>query len=115
MDLRVWATYHVPLDLKEQYDDKIADVNRWLEEQLVERGVIPSVTRHIRMEDNEKGVKVRTEKVHLHKHPTTVRHGIACPKVVHKAGISYEHGPTDDRPYDVDGVTYCGRCHSFLQ
>lgn len=26
----------------------------------------------------------------------------------------YLHSAVDDRPYDVDGLTYCGRCHGFL-
>ena len=41
------------------------------------------------------------------------RHGVSCPKVAH-IGAGYLHGPDDDRPYDVDGVTYCGRCHGWL-
>ena len=34
-----------------------------------------------------------------------------CRKVYHEETGGYLHGANDDRPYDVDGVTYCGRCH----
>lgn len=34
----------------------------------------------------------------------------ACDKVIHNGG-GYLHDAEDDGPYDVDGVTYCGRCH----
>ena len=40
-------------------------------------------------------------------------HGVDCPKARH-LGAGYLHGEDDDRPYDVDGVTYCGRCHGLL-
>jgi len=42
-----------------------------------------------------------------------VKHGETCRKVAHVDG-GYEHGADDDRPYDVDGVTYCGRCHEYI-
>lgn len=35
---------------------------------------------------------------------------LKCPKVQH-TGTGYLHADDDDRPYDVDGVEYCGRCH----
>jgi hypothetical protein len=35
-----------------------------------------------------------------------------CRKVPH-IGEGYLHTEDDDRPYDVDGVLYCGRCHGF--
>lgn len=41
------------------------------------------------------------------------KHGIDCPKVPH-LGAGYLHDATDDRPYDVDGVLYCGRCHGWI-
>jgi hypothetical protein len=42
-------------------------------------------------------------------------HGVDCPKVLHAPGKSgYLHGASDDRPYDVDGVWYCGRCHTSI-
>lgn len=43
-----------------------------------------------------------------------VQHGVNCPKVIHKARGGYLHAADDDTPYDVDGCTYCGRCHYAL-
>lgn len=40
-------------------------------------------------------------------------HGKDCPKVEHH-GRGYLHEAADDRPYDVDGVMYCGRCHGWM-
>lgn len=40
-------------------------------------------------------------------------HGRDCPKAQH-VGEGYLHAADDDRPYDVDGVRYCGRCHYWL-
>jgi hypothetical protein len=36
-----------------------------------------------------------------------------CQKAPH-TGTGYLHDADDDRPYDVDGVLYCGRCHRSL-
>lgn len=37
---------------------------------------------------------------------------LQCPKAPHdKRDGGYLHDENDDRPYDVDGLTYCGRCH----
>ena len=33
-----------------------------------------------------------------------------CRKEKHR-GVGYLHQATEDAPYDVDGVEYCGRCH----
>lgn len=44
---------------------------------------------------------------------TPLQHGVNCDKVMHTAD-GYLHGPDDDKPYDVDGVSYCGRCHVAL-
>lgn len=41
------------------------------------------------------------------------QHGIDCPKLKH-LGSGYLHAEDDDRPYDVDGLSYCGRCHAAL-
>lgn len=41
-------------------------------------------------------------------------HGVDCRKAVHDSRTGYLHGAADDRPYDVDGVRYCGRCHRVL-
>jgi len=46
-------------------------------------------------------------------HPDTVRHPQDCHKVEH-VGTGYLHPYDDDGPYDVDGVTYCGRCHRYI-
>jgi len=40
-----------------------------------------------------------------------VIHGLTCAKAVHLLGAGYLHDASDDTPYDVDGVRYCGRCH----
>jgi len=40
-------------------------------------------------------------------------HGVNCVKVIHNSS-GFLHGEDDDRPYDVDGVVYCGRCHEFI-
>ena len=40
-------------------------------------------------------------------------HGETCIKALH-VGSGYLHGEDDDKPYDVDHVKYCGRCHSAL-
>lgn len=41
------------------------------------------------------------------------RHGVDCPKAKHMGG-GYLHDADDDRPYDVDNVLYCGRCHGWI-
>lgn len=42
-------------------------------------------------------------------------HGLTCIKAPHdNPGGGYLHDETDDSPYDVDGLTYCGRCHRFI-
>jgi hypothetical protein len=41
------------------------------------------------------------------------QHGRDCPKIGHLGG-GYLHTDNDDRPYDVDGIWYCGRCHCWL-
>ena len=47
--------------------------------------------------------------------PTNPKHGVDCPKRFHDPiRTGYLHGPDDDTPYDVDGVSYCGRCHRVL-
>lgn len=43
-----------------------------------------------------------------------VRHGLECEKVLHGEREGFLHSATDDTPYDVDGVRYCGRCHYAL-
>lgn len=41
------------------------------------------------------------------------KHGVDCRKVPH-LGSGWLHGEDDDQPYSVDGVRYCGRCHSEM-
>lgn len=41
------------------------------------------------------------------------QHGVTCRKALH-VGTGHMHGPEDDGPYDVDGQTYCGRCHGGM-
>ena len=49
------------------------------------------------------------------KAPAIELHGVTCTKRTHTQGQGgYLHGQEDDGPYDVDGVTYCGRCHEAL-
>jgi hypothetical protein len=43
----------------------------------------------------------------------STRHGRDCPKVQHVGG-GYLHDADDDGSYDVDGVSYCGRCHGWM-
>jgi len=43
-----------------------------------------------------------------------VNHGTDCPKAPHTNNCGYLHAADDDRPYDVDGVDYCGRCHQVI-
>lgn len=43
----------------------------------------------------------------------SVVHGKTCPKAPH-IGTGHLHAEDDDKPYDVDGVCYCGRCHTAM-
>ena len=47
-----------------------------------------------------------------------ITHGMNCKKVEHNTGnmpdYGYLHENGADTPYDVDGVTYCGRCHEYI-
>lgn len=40
-----------------------------------------------------------------------VVHGKTCPKKPHGPRRGWLHDESDDTPYDIDGVNYCGRCH----
>lgn len=40
------------------------------------------------------------------------QHGVDCDKAPHRGGNL--HAESDDTPFDVDGVSYCGRCHKAL-
>lgn len=44
-----------------------------------------------------------------------ILHGVSCQKKRHdNPSGGYLHAKDDDRPYDVDGWKYCGRCHMVL-
>lgn len=44
-----------------------------------------------------------------------MKHGSNCRKFAHDPDAGgYMHEESDDTPYDVDGVGYCGRCHVIL-
>ena len=43
-----------------------------------------------------------------------MKHGSTCPKEKHKKGQAYMHEEDDDTAYLVDGVFYCGRCHTCI-
>ena len=45
---------------------------------------------------------------------SAVVHGKTCPKRSHEGLTGTLHGEDDDTPYDVDGCSYCGRCHVAL-
>lgn len=42
-----------------------------------------------------------------------VQHGVSCDKKPHDRPGQL-HGADDDSAFDVDGVSYCGRCHTVL-
>lgn len=42
-----------------------------------------------------------------------IKHGKTCNKKPHTL-TGYLHDAEDDSPYYVDGVSYCGRCHQYL-
>ena len=41
-------------------------------------------------------------------------HGDNCKKEEH-LGDGYHHSKENDKPYVVDGLAYCGRCHAPLE
>lgn len=63
MDLRVNRHFSVPKDLAEKYDEKIFEVNKWLESELLARGIRPSIFYfvHKSKEESERGQLARTE------------------------------------------------------
>ncbi len=40
--------------------------------------------------------------------------GVNCHKVVHLSESGFVHGKRDDKPYNIDGCWYCGRCHTSI-
>lgn len=47
MRLFVRHHYEVPKDLAQLYNKKIAEINKWLEDELITRGVKPDTARSI--------------------------------------------------------------------
>jgi hypothetical protein len=45
---------------------------------------------------------------------TRLEHGKDCPKVPHSPEVPYCHEVSWDGDYEIDGVSYCGRCHYWL-
>ena len=46
--------------------------------------------------------------------PEDIPYLMTCQKVRHNEHSAYMHPPDDDGPYSVDGVKYCGRCHTYM-
>lgn len=58
---------------------------------------------------------LRDDRVVIEGPAKPLQHGVDCLKQYHIHGRGgYLHDADDDRPYDVDGVMYCGRCHVAL-
>lgn len=53
------------------------------------------------------------ESLREHADKLPVTHGVDCNKEPHTT-LGYLHSEAEDDPYDVDGVSYCGRCHRAL-
>jgi len=51
---------------------------------------------------------------YIHVTLPVVIHGVTCPKAAHSNTGGYLHAESDDTPYDVDGYSFCGRCHVAL-
>lgn len=80
-----------------------------------------------RMKNNRIRISVGVNDYHDNKEPDCIEcsislksttnapivHGVTCEKITHKGG-GYLHHEDDDSPYNVDGLTYCGRCHYAL-
>lgn len=60
--------------------------------------------------------KPRDEVVSDNTDTDKITHGVDCTKEPHiqHGNRGYLHSATDDGPYDVDGHTYCGRCHRWV-
>lgn len=41
------------------------------------------------------------------------KHGTTCRKVPH-TGTGHLHGKDYDGAFDIDGLSYCGRCHAWM-
>ena len=104
-DYAVWLDPAVPetgliVGLADTREGAIADAVQTLE-TMVEALQGPS------REDIERA------KDHASDPTSPVIHGRTCEKAPH-VREGYLHDASDDTPYDVDGVRYCGRCHLAL-
>ena len=61
------------------------------------------------------GLLVEPDVIHAQKVQcdTEIVHGFNCEKKPH-VRTGYLHGENDDTPYTVDGLKYCGRCHTAI-
>lgn len=82
---------------------------------------IPATTRMYLDAVGTDGGKVTTEvrRQQVLTQPTNPKHGVDCPKKSHRTqgGTIIQgmlHSEHDDTPYNVDGCSYCGRCHTAL-
>ena len=96
--------------------DGTADISQvWPAQKLVT--VYISLPPATPTSDNQ-GVPVAESDAHAREpecgmRPVSVWHGKTCQRQEHTKG-GYGHDFDDDSPYDVDGVSYCGRCHHCL-
>lgn len=56
----------------------------------------------------------RLSRSRVRSHHPDIVHGATCDKRLHINGSGYLHAEDDDKPYIVDGLRYCGRCHTWL-
>lgn len=90
-----------------------------IEDETPQRYRVRAVNEQLRLPSRGNGVRIilRGGTVLVPKHAvrldTAHQHSVNCPKVAHIGG-EYLHSENDDSPYDVDGVSYCGRCHQWL-
>jgi hypothetical protein len=92
------------------------EVSGWYDSMVGIEGAV------ISMEELEQLMKpTRKKKMYKPKYANQVTaqlavlHGLDCIKTPHcDPEGGYLHGERDDSAYDVDGVSYCGRCHGAL-
>lgn len=58
-------------------------------------------------------LSVKSEQLEKENESIHLQHVRDCKKEEH-LGEGYLHSPDDDSHYDVDGLAYCGKCHSWL-
>lgn len=82
------------------------------------RGIVTSddVTKdstHVHAWDESKAVEYLRSLYQLWE-AKCIRHGVNCTKEEHTRDGGYLHDEEDDTPFDVDGIKYCGRCHTVI-